>query len=230
MLNENENEIANDTSMEDLKQLVESIINTPLSEKIEKNFDDLKWNVENTQEKIKDIGSNTKREIKKLSEESLDGIDTIKESIEHCSKLMLGGFDAIKESMEDNSKLIVINLDKKISSIDILFDKYQKESFKLMKNYNDVGLDKLKQDVNKDLYHIVNKLNDFEKVFIGKFDDCIKKIEFIEVELDSNYSDFKDFVIQLNNDKKENKKLNFGLLILGVINLIIFVVLLYLYF
>lgn len=226
MLNEN----ANDTSMEDLKQLVESIINTPLSEKIEKNFDDLKWNVENTQEKIKDIGSNTKREIKKLSEESLDGIDTIKESIEHCSKLMLGGFDAIKESMEDNSKLIVINLDKRISSIDILFDKYQKESFKLMKNYNDVGLDKLKQDVNKDLYHIVNKLNDFEKVFIGKFDDCIKKIEFIEVELDSNYSDFKDFVIQLNNDKKENKKLNFGLLILGVINLIIFVVLLYLYF
>ena len=54
MLNETEILNVNDTSMDDLKNLVNNIINTPLNDNFEKHIDDLKWNIESAKEKIKE--------------------------------------------------------------------------------------------------------------------------------------------------------------------------------
>ena len=110
MLIENQLDIlnTNDTSMDDLKLLVDSIINEPLNSSINSHVDDLKWRIENFQnELLKNIFTRSeKQELKKLSEDSENGFDTIKEAIENHTNLLKRSLDSKIEAFENSVKIL----------------------------------------------------------------------------------------------------------------------------
>ncbi|MEJ5140464.1 MULTISPECIES: hypothetical protein [Acinetobacter] len=214
MKNDTEILNVNDTSMDDLKQLVDNIINTPLSEKIEKHINDLKWDIESTKEKIKDnisISNNTKKEFEKLYDENIDG------------------FSSVKDLIGDSSKLISRNVNDKFNDIESSLKVYQHEIIQLVKDCSK-SFEILKNEVDKDLLHTDNRFNNVEIILDNQTINTTKKIELIQKELNENSYELKNLSSQFAYQCRKNSILQIGIIIVSIVNLILITLLIYIYF
>lgn len=218
MLNETEILNVNDTSMDDLKQLVDNIINTPLNENFEKHIDDLKWNIESTKEKIKEnisISNNTKKELKKLCEENIDS------------------FYAVKESIGDHSNLISRSVNERFNDIESSLKVYQQEITQLLKGYKedyDKSFENLKNELHKSLLHIDTQFDDIEKFLSDQSGNTTKKFELMQKQLNESSDELKKLSLQFDTQRQENSKLQVGLIIVSIVNLVLIAILIYIHF
>ena len=218
MLNETEILNVNDTSMDDLKNLVNNIINTPLNDNFEKHIDDLKWNVENAKEKIKEnisISNNTKKELKTLIEESVDS------------------FDAVKESIGDHSKLIVRSVSERVNHIENILKVSEQKTTQLAKDYKedyDKKLENMKNELHKSLLHIDTKFDDIEIFLRDQSGNTTNKFELMKKQLNESSDELKKLSLQFDTQRQENSKLQIGLIIVSIVNLVLIAILNYINF
>ncbi|RKG39413.1 MULTISPECIES: hypothetical protein [Acinetobacter] len=218
MLNETEILNVNDTSMDDLKNLVNNIINTPLNDNFEKHIDDLKWNVENAKEKIKEnisISNNTKKELKTLIEESVDS------------------FEAVKESIEDHSKSIVRSVSERVNHIENILKVSEQKTTQLAKDYKedyDKKLENMKNELHKSLLHIDTKFDDIEIFLRDQSGNTTNKFELMKKQLNESSDELKKLSLQFDTQRQENSKLQIGLIIVSIVNLVLIAILNYINF
>lgn len=213
---QNETEIldVHDTSMDDLRQLVDNIIHTPLNKTIEKHIDDIKWNIESTKEKVQDnisISNNTKKEFKKLYDENMDEFSFVKELIEERSKEVLGNI---------NEKFNYIESDLKIYKENVIqLVKDSKESSK--------GFGVLKNVLDENLLHTDNRFNKIEIFLENQLENSVKKNQLMQKQLNESSEELKVFSSQIDNQCQKNRRLQIGIIILSIINLFLIVILIY---
>jgi len=218
MLNETEILNVNDTSMDDLKNLVDNIINTPLNDNFEKHIDDLKWNIENAKEKIKEnisISNNTKKELKTLIEENIDG------------------FDAVKELIGDHSKLIVHSVSERVNDIENILKVSEQKTTQLAKDYKedyDRKLENIKNELHKSLLHIDTQFDDIERFLRDQSGNTTNKFELMKKQLNESSDELKKLSLQFDTQRQENSKLQVGLIIVSIVNLVLIVILNYINF
>ena len=218
MLNETEILNVNDTSMDDLKNLVNNIINTPLNDNFEKHIDDLKWNIESAKEKIKEnisISNNTKKELKTLIEENVDS------------------FDAVKESIGDHSKLIVRSVSERVNHIENILKVSEQKTTQLAKDYKedyDKKLENMKNELHKNLLHIDTQFDDIERFLRDQSGNTTNKFELMKKQLNESSDELKKLSLQFDTQRQENSKLQIGLIIVSIVNLVLIVILNYINF
>ena len=218
MLNETEILNVNDTSMDDLKNLVDNIINTPLNDNFEKHIDDLKWNIESVKEKIKEnisISNNTKKELKTLIEESVDS------------------FEAVKESIEDHSKSIVRSVSERVNHIENILKVSEQKVTQLAKGYKedyDNKLENMKNELQKSLLHIDTQFDDIEIFLRDQSGNTTNKFELMKKQLNESSDELKKLSLQFDTQRQENSKLQIGLIIVSIVNLVLIAILNYINF
>ncbi|MBJ9906702.1 hypothetical protein [Acinetobacter bereziniae] len=218
MLNETEILNVNDTSMDDLKNLVDNIINTPLNDNFEKHIHDLKWNIESAKEKIKEnisISNNTKKELKTLIEENI------------------GGFDAVKELIGDHSKLIVRSVSERVNDIENILKVSEQRTTQLAKDYKegyDGKLENIKNELHKNLLHIDTQFDDIEKFLRDQSGNTTNKFELMKKQLNESSDELKKLSLQIDTQRQENSKLQVGLIIVSIVNLVLIAILNYINF
>lgn len=219
MLIENQLDIlnTNDTSMDDLKLLVDSIINEPLNSSINSHVDDLKWRIENFQnELLKNIFTRSeKKELKKLSEDSENGFDTIKEAIENHTNLLKRSLDSKIEAFENSVKIL------------------HQEAFQVAennKNAHEKNLDHLENIMKEGFLKIGDDLKYLATLSTDQSEIVGKQFQLMQKQMNDVADDFKGISLQYSNHQTKNKKLYFVLIVLNIVILMLFIALIYMKF
>ncbi|TCB67506.1 hypothetical protein [Acinetobacter sp. ANC 4178] len=219
MLIENELDVlnTNDASMDDLKLLVDNIINEPLNNSINSHIDDLKWSIENFQnELLKSILTRSeKKELKKLSEDSENGFDEIKEVIENQKNIFKRSLDSKTEAFENSVKIL------------------HQEAFQVAennKNTHEKNLEHLKIIIKEGFLKIGDDLKHFENMSTDQSEMVEEKFQLMQKKIDDVVNDFKGVSLQYSNHQEENKKVYFILIALNIVFLVLLIALIYIKF